>query len=773
MTEASPRISIIVPAYNAAESIGNLLAALRQQEGAPAVAEVIVVDDGSTDNTVIVAAGFPEVKVITQDHAGPAAARNRGAREATGDILVFVDADCEPAPTWLAALTRPFLNDKDVVATKGVYRTRQTSWAARFAQLEFESRYLKLARQKRIAFVDTYSAAVRADAFRDVGGFDPHFPVADHEDADFSFKLARRGSKMVFCPDAVVYHRHSASWRRYLALKFRRAFWRALVYRRFPARILKDTYTPELVKFQVFCVGVLSLAAAATLWVYPAWRVTAGAAATLLITTVPLTALALRRDPGIALVVPAAVIARAVVYAFGGAAGLLSRRRYDLLFPTVYFLTDCLTVAFGTFVSYWLRAHVVTVFLPPIWHPFVLYGRAAIVVAAIWVATFAFTGLYRTVRAAGFMTEATKTVRALAIVAAMCMVGSYLTKYEFSRAVLALFFLITVPVALATRFAIWAVKDALHRRGYNQTRAVIVGTTEAAKAIGRQMTERPALGYRLVGFVADHNQPDLPGGGYLGPPARLCDIVNEHYVDEVIVADAAYAGDKMLELVGACEGTGVAFRAIYSAVGALAGQVEFRSLGDVPLVNFLDAPFQPVKRFVKRLGDVCFAIFTAPVWLPVLLVAAAIQLAVTKQFPFVRIETAGRGGFVFERWEVRTDVGGTWGRLLATSRLYRLPWFVNVLLGDMSVVGPRPYDYDLARTLTGWRSYRFRVKPGLTGLWLVMVREGAPVSSELEFDFYYVKNQTVLLDIAIIIRTLLILIFTPPWRRGAAVPKRP
>src|SRR5262249_38870595 len=182
------------------------LEALRRQDCTQRF-EVIVVSDGSTDGTVEILRRFPEAKVIKQANAGPAAARNHGAQEGLGEILVFTDDDCEPLANWLTKMLEPFA-DPDVVATKGIYQTRQREIAARFVQIEYQDRYRLMSREPTIDFIDTYSAAFRRARFLEIGGFDTSFPVACAEDAELSYRMSTKGWKMVFTPEAIVYHLH-------------------------------------------------------------------------------------------------------------------------------------------------------------------------------------------------------------------------------------------------------------------------------------------------------------------------------------------------------------------------------------------------------------------------------------------------------------------------------------------------------------------------------------------------------------------------------------
>ncbi len=260
------KCSLIIPAYNAAMVIGQCLARALQQSIPREAYEVIVVDDGSLDNTAEVVAGHPAVKLIRQANRGPAAARNRGAEAAGGDILVFTDADCELEVDFLKNILAPFAADPQVAGAQGRYQTRQNEFMARFGQVEIETRYLKMERGRHIDFIGTYAAAYRADLFRQYGGFDPGFPAACGEDAEFSYRLSRDGHRMLFCGAAVVYHRHPSTLKQYLRTKFYRGFWRVRLHRKHFGKSFKDSYTPLSLKVEVAMAPVLPAVVGLSCW---------------------------------------------------------------------------------------------------------------------------------------------------------------------------------------------------------------------------------------------------------------------------------------------------------------------------------------------------------------------------------------------------------------------------------------------------------------------------------------------------------------------------
>jgi lipopolysaccharide/colanic/teichoic acid biosynthesis glycosyltransferase/GT2 family glycosyltransferase len=314
-------ISVIVPAYNAEDTLGDCLAALEAQTVARDRYEVIVVDDGSTDGTPAIAES-PDVVLIQQENAGPAAARNLGAREARGNLLLFTDADCGPAPDWIERLSAPF-SDPEVVGAKGIYRTRQRFLVARFVQLEYERKYARMAGKERIDFIDTYSAAYRRDVFLANGGFEPLFSTSSVEDQEFSFRLSRKGYRLVFVPDAVVYHVHDVTPLQYCGRKFTIGMWKALLLQWHPERAVRDSHTPQVLKLQMGLAGLLCLSLLAGLaWPAAGWF----ALAEVLLffgSSLPFLAQIARRDPAVALVAPFLLLVRALALGFGLVIGLV------------------------------------------------------------------------------------------------------------------------------------------------------------------------------------------------------------------------------------------------------------------------------------------------------------------------------------------------------------------------------------------------------------------------------------------------------------------
>jgi len=254
MSREPVAVSVIIPAYDAAATIATCMEALNNQSLPRSWYEVIVVDDGSMDETADIAARFG-ARVLQQANRGPAVARNRGIAEARGAMILFTDADCAPAPDWIEEMIAP-LADLQIAGSKGVYRTRQENLTARFIQIEYEDRYDHTARYKYVDFIDTYAAGYRRDILAASGGFNTSFPFASVEDQELSFRLASAGHKMVFSPRAIVYHRHPESWLKYAQRKYKIGYWKTLVLRLHPSKAWRDTHTPWNLKAQMLLAAL-------------------------------------------------------------------------------------------------------------------------------------------------------------------------------------------------------------------------------------------------------------------------------------------------------------------------------------------------------------------------------------------------------------------------------------------------------------------------------------------------------------------------------------
>ncbi len=309
-------VSVIVPVYNAEKTICQCMDALTHQSWPRKLYEIIVVDDGSEDKTASLLKNYP-AKYLYQDNSGPAAARNNGADEAVGNIILFTDSDCVPDKEWIRQMVKPF-EDAAIIAVKGAYRSKQSSLVSQFVQLEFEERYEMLKKAKSIDMIDTHSAGFRRKVFLEMEGFDTSFPAANNEDTELSYRMSRDKYRMVFNPEAIVHHlRHPDSVAKYCKLKFWRAYWRMVVYKKFPKKAFKDTYTPQTLKLQIAFL-YMSLAMLICAVAIPSLILLSALSLMVFgLLTLPFGIFAVRRDLRVALLSPLFLLMRAAALGAG------------------------------------------------------------------------------------------------------------------------------------------------------------------------------------------------------------------------------------------------------------------------------------------------------------------------------------------------------------------------------------------------------------------------------------------------------------------------
>ncbi|RJP80613.1 MAG: exopolysaccharide biosynthesis polyprenyl glycosylphosphotransferase [Candidatus Zixiibacteriota bacterium] len=775
-------ISVIIPAYNAERTLPYTLRALQNQTVPRELYEVIVVDDASTDGTAAVAREFG-VKYRLQNKEGPAAARNLGVRVARGDLILFTDSDCIPREDWIEKMVKPF-EDPQVAGVSGRYLTRQKEFCARFVQLEFEERFQVLEGFDSIDLVASFSAAFRRSVFEDVGGFDAHYPLANNEDVELSYKIASRGYRMVFANDAIVYHRHPATWKKYFSIKFSRAFWRILVYKKFPAKILRDTYTPQSLKFQIIFSYLVLLSLAGFFFGLGWGLATAGGALALFVAScVPFVRRTYRFDRQMALAAPLVLFFKSLIFGYGVFLGLIIGSERDTIFPAVLALSDAFMAAAALALGFWVRSlwyDTPLIFSKPVEY----FVPMILVFPLIVTLVFRQMGLYRVKVCQSKLNDMALFLRAFAVVALVVMAGMFLLKVDYSRILLAAVFLSAMPLVGLARMALKSLHERMMAKGINATRVLIVGSGETAQMLLEKTHSFPALGYYVVGFVAEVGiGKRYLGKEILGSSRDILKIVDDYQIDEVIFARPNLSREKVLDLIVQLEKADVSIKMVSDLYDIVTSQTVIDGIADIPMVEIHKQKFGRVQSAIKEVLDYLLASLLLLISLP-LWVTIAVLIRLGSAGPvLIRDDRIGRKGAPLRIFKFRTlyrqpesgeappagwnDPRVTrFGRFLRRTSLDEWPQLLNILRGEMSLVGPRPELPGIVANYKEWQKLRLEVKPGITGLWQIMGRKDLFLHQNLEYDFYYIKNRSLLLDLSILLRTIPAMVFgaSPAYR---------
>lgn len=236
-----PPVSVIIPVFNGDKTIAKTLESLNQQDYAGSI-EIIVVDDGSKDNTNKIVTSYRGVQYFYKDNAGPAAARNRGAQVAASEYLFFTDSDCIPEKQWIKKMMQGWSGERIAVVAGSYDIANLESRLAYCIQREILYRHHVLMPEFPKSF-GSYNFCVRRNIFNSSGGFNADYRYASGEDNDLSYKILAEGYQIHFMKDAVVKHFHPESLSKYLREQFRHGFWRAKMYYDHPAMMKGDDYT--------------------------------------------------------------------------------------------------------------------------------------------------------------------------------------------------------------------------------------------------------------------------------------------------------------------------------------------------------------------------------------------------------------------------------------------------------------------------------------------------------------------------------------------------
>jgi exopolysaccharide biosynthesis polyprenyl glycosylphosphotransferase len=340
------------------------------------------------------------------------------------------------------------------------------------------------------------------------------------------------------------------------------------------------------------------------------------------------------------------------------------------------------------------------------------------------------------------------------------------------------------------RYAYEATTGAVLRAAGHRRRAVLVGTGEHIEAVAHALQSSGDSQVNVMGFVSLTERPDN-GLRSLGSLRDIAQIIADNKVDEVIIADPAFPEREAIELVDQCHQRGVTVRIAPSTMEILVHRAEFVPGQSVPLFELRPPVFEGFDYALKRTFDLIGASLILTVLSP-LLIACALAVKLTSRGPVLyRSSRPGIGGMPFDCFKFRTmyrdaderqadleslnEASGALfkirddprmtpiGRVMRRYSIDELPQLFNVLLGQMSLVGPRPLPQRDYERLEDWHKKRYLVLPGITGLWQVSGRADLDFDDLVRLDFLYLERWSVFLDLSILVKTVPAVIS----RRGA------
>ncbi|MAE45849.1 MAG: hypothetical protein CMJ86_03060 [Planctomycetes bacterium] len=479
-------------------------------------------------------------------------------------------------------------------------------------------------------------------------------------------------------------------------------------------------------------------------------------------------------------------------------AGTLLRRHFEPLVLSAQVLVDLVTVVGACLFAWWAREQFAPLGTET---PLEAYRSIFAITAAVCLICFHRFGMYSPIKSLlnveEFKAVTKATLTAFLVVLSLLVllrdtstsVGSgpfwdllaaihelvRLTggSERLSRVTLILAFGVIQVSILLGRFASFKVIQSLHRRGIGNRNVVVIGTGSTAQALQRKFLLVPTLGLNFIGFVSEEKDEigDLvERSRVLGSLDEMKAIMSERKVGEVFVALPEAEESRVMEIVTQLEALDATYYVVPRFYHLMRYKIRIEDLDSIPLIARVERRDPMAGRLAKRCFDLVVAAMVLLLVGPLFLISALLIRRDSDGPVFFRQVRVGLNGLPFEMLKFRTmydtdcadaeapeteqDPRVTRiGRLLRRYSLDELPNFINVMRGEMSVVGPRPeMPFIVARYSDGDRE-RLRAKPGVTGLWQISYARQMAIHDNLDYDLYYIENQSFLLDLVIVALT--------------------
>lgn len=446
-------------------------------------------------------------------------------------------------------------------------------------------------------------------------------------------------------------------------------------------------------------------------------------------------------------------------------------RENQRLLNQMNMLLDGVIAGCSLLLGYWLRFCVLDGY-PSV--PFQYYLITAIILAPVYVAAFAFCGLYESQRRTHLSRTFVKMLLVELILAGGLFVAFFILRLvNISRLALGFHVVISIALFFAKRVAVDKLLHHYRSKGYNQKRVIVIGSGALAERYVSVIRSYQELGFQMVGYVGDPIERE--DWTWLGGYEELELALDMYDCDEAVAALEAAEFERMAQVIEACERTGtkLAMVPFYTKYTTVHPEVDI--IGDLPVINLRRIPLDNLgNAFMKRTMDILGSVLLILIMSPIMLVAfigtklSSPGPAIFKQkrigkdkkpfimykFRSMRVNSAQQTG-----WTTDTDNRKTkFGALLRKLSIDELPQFFNVLKGDMSLIGPRP---ELPHFVGQFKEeiplymVKHQVRPGITG-WAQVngYRGDTSIKARVEHDIFYIENWSVALDIRILFMTV-------------------
>ncbi len=454
------------------------------------------------------------------------------------------------------------------------------------------------------------------------------------------------------------------------------------------------------------------------------------------------------------------------------------RGKSGFLYTALLLSTDVMMIVLAFLFSYFLSVWMETP-TPADAYPIRRYLSVLAIQVLTMVAVFFFAKLYHRQRGMSHVDEFYAVFVAVSVGTIMSVAfNAFLIRNgpDYSRRMIVLNWTLTIVLVTIGRLLYSRLKWTLQSRGVGAARVLIVGTGEAGRMVLRAIQRSPGLGYELVGMVTHDSQLRDLGVPVLGTTEELASLIPTQQIDEVIIALPDAPSGEILPIISDCHRAKVATRVYPSVFQLITSDLSIGHLGGLPLLTVRDTVLRGWRLTLKRAMDVVGSGVGLVVSSPLMLLLGVLIKLDSRGPVFYTQERMGLDERPFEMVKFRSmkvgaedETGPVWavkedprrtrlGALIRRFSLDELPQLINVFLGEMSLVGPRPERpvfVEQFKQLIPRYVERHQEKAGMTG-WAQVngLRGDTSIVERTKYDLYYIENWSILFDVKILIKTL-------------------
>jgi len=455
-------------------------------------------------------------------------------------------------------------------------------------------------------------------------------------------------------------------------------------------------------------------------------------------------------------------------------------KRSELFFAFITVPVDIAMIIASFVMAYLLRRHleVVGTFSQVGIKEYLSFSMYLI---PIWIFLFTVNGLYKIKTSRNFLSDTYKIFSASSVAILFLVVGLFFGHtLFFSRLILIFIWIMSIFAISVGRLVIQAIQKYLLRYAIGQRRVVLVGDNGTSFNVANFIAEHASSGFKVCGVLNGESTASKFGLKILGQTKDLESIVKKYKIDEAIVTDTAITKSKLMDIVRMCSDRNIILKFIPDTFSLMTRNVTPGLLGSMPVMELDPIPLDGWGRILKRVADFCFALFLLTILSPLYLLVILLQILTSRGPVFYWHDRIGRDGKKFKCYKFRSMYadkcdfskgGSKWttandektrvtplGRILRKTNLDEIPQFWNILIGDMSFVGPRPEQPKLVQKFESEIPEYFRrhrVKAGLTGWAQVNGLKGdTSIKERVRYDIFYIENWSLWFDLKIIIKTI-------------------